>query len=305
MEIQQLRYVVAVDDERHFGRAAERLHVAQQSVSEQIRRLERELGAPIFVRTSRRVALTSVGEAFLPAARRALRAIDEAADIARQVARGTGGQLRVGYAGELGHQLMRLTVPRLRQLTLPVQVQPEPKTTPEQMVALAEQRLDLAFGWTPKLDGGFAALLITRDPLVLAVAEDHPLATLSAVPPEKLSGWPLIIAPQAVNPRLYELTVSQLVSAGAVLTVHQEIEGLDRMLPLILAGTAVAVTCATTAAANRAAGVTYLSFTEPAPYVDNMLVWRADDNRPAVKSFVAVARDLRDTGFFLPPQSLC
>jgi len=94
-----------------------------------------------------------------------------------------------------------------------VQVQPEPKTTPQQMVALAEQRLDLAFGWAPELNEGFAGLLVTRDPLVLAVAEDHTLAALPAVPPEKLSGWPLIIAPQAVNPRLYELTVSQLVSA--------------------------------------------------------------------------------------------
>jgi DNA-binding transcriptional LysR family regulator len=305
MEIHQLRYVVAVEAERHFGRAAERMHVAQQSVSEQIRRLERELGAPIFVRTSRSVSLTSVGEAFLPAARRALRAVDEAADIARQVARGTGGQLRVGYAGDLGHLLMQHTVPRLRQLNPPMQVQPEPKTTPQQMVALAEQRLDLAFGWAPELNEGFAALLVTRDPLVLAVAEDHPLAALPAVPPEKLSGWPLIIAPQAVNPRLYELTVSQLLSAGAVPTVHQEIAGLDRMLPLVLAGTAVAVTCATTAAANRAAGVKYLSFTDPAPCVDHMLVWRVDDDRPAVKSFVAVARDLRDTGVFLPPPTLC
>jgi DNA-binding transcriptional LysR family regulator len=103
----------------------------------------------------------------------------------------------------------------------------------------------------------------------------------------------------------YELTVSQLVSAGTVLTVHQEIEGLDRMLPLVMAGTAVAVTCASVTAANQAAGVKYLSFTEPAPYIDNMLVWRADDNRPAVKSFVAVARDLRDTGVFLPPRTLC
>src|ERR1035441_7408829 len=145
MEIHQLRYAVAVEEERHFGRAAERMHVAQQSVSEQIRRLERELGAPIFVRTSRSVSLTSRGEAFLPAARRALRAVDEAADIASQVARCTGGQSRVGYAGELGHLLMQHTVPRLRQLNPPIQVQPEPKTTPQQMVALAEQRLDLAF----------------------------------------------------------------------------------------------------------------------------------------------------------------
>src|SRR5258708_15537909 len=112
MEIRQLRYVVAVDEERHFGHAAERMHVAQQSVSEQIRRLERELGAPIFVRTSRRVALTSVGEAFLPAARRALPAIDQAADIARQVARGTAGPLPLGYAGRPGPRLFPPPCPR-------------------------------------------------------------------------------------------------------------------------------------------------------------------------------------------------
>jgi len=180
MEIQQLRYVVAVDEDRHFGRAAERMHVAQQSVSEQIRRLERELGAPLFVRTSRRVVLPSVGAAFVPAARRALRAIDEAADIAHRVARGTDGQLRVGFAGELGRGLIQHTVPRLRQLNPPLEVQPESETTPQQMVALAEQRLDIAFGWTPDLNEGFAALLVTRDPLVLAVAEDHPLAMASS-----------------------------------------------------------------------------------------------------------------------------
>jgi DNA-binding transcriptional LysR family regulator len=72
MELRQIEYVLAVAEERHFGRAAERLHVRQQSVSEQVRRLERELGAPLFARTSRRVALTPVGEAFVPEARRAV-----------------------------------------------------------------------------------------------------------------------------------------------------------------------------------------------------------------------------------------
>jgi len=121
MELQQLRCVVAVADELHFGRAAERLHVAQQSVSEQVRRLERELGTPLFVRTSRHVALTSAGAAFLPAARHALVAVDEAAEIAHRVARGTSGQLRVGYGGDLGQRLMQHAVPRLGQLDAPVQ----------------------------------------------------------------------------------------------------------------------------------------------------------------------------------------
>ena len=190
MEIQQLRYVVAVADELHFGRAAERLGVAQQSVSDQVRRLEREFGVPLFVRTSRKVAPTTAGAAFVLAARRALLAIDEAAATVHRVASGTSGQLRVGYAGDLGQRLIQHTVPRLRQLEAPIRVEPVPMSTPLQLVALTERRLDLAFGWTPDLTEGFAALLVTRDPLVLAVAADHPLAALRTVPPRSCQAGP-------------------------------------------------------------------------------------------------------------------
>jgi len=305
MEVQQLRYVVAVAEELHFGRAAERLNVSQQSVSGQIRRLERELGAPLFVRTSRRVALTSAGAAFVPAARRALREIDEAAEIVRRVALGTSGQLRVGYAKDgLGQRLIQHIVPRLSELDPPVQVRPDPMSTPQQLVALTERRLDLAFGWTPDLSEDFAALLVTRDPLVIAVPENHPLAALPAVPPNQLSRLSIVIAPRALNPRLYERTTSQLVNAGAALTVHHEIAGLDQMLPLVLAGTAIAITCSTSAADHPAGGVKYLPFTDPIPWVDHTLVWRADDQSPALKSFIDAVRDIRDDGAFLPPEIL-
>lgn len=302
MEIQQLRYVVAVADELHFGRAAERLGVAQQSVSDQVRRLEREFGIPLFVRTSRKVAPTTAGAAFVLAARRALLAIDEAAATVHRVASGTTGKLRIGYADDLGQRLIHHTVPRLRQLEAPIRVEPVPMSTPQQLVALSERQLDLAFGWTPDLTEGFAALLVTRDPLVLAVAADHPLAALRTVPPKELSGRPVIIAPRAVNPRLYERTISQLVSEGAVVDVHQEIAGLARMLPLVLAGAAIAITCSTTAEANPAAGIRYLEFSDPVPWVDHTLVWRADDTSPAVRSFVSVVRDVRDEGAFLPSE---
>jgi DNA-binding transcriptional LysR family regulator len=304
VEVRQLRYVVAVAEELHFGHAAERLNVAQQSVSEQIRRLEGELGAPLFIRTSRHVALTSAGDAFIPAARRALRAIDEAADVVRRVARGTSGQLRVGYAGDLGQRLIQHVVPRLRRLEVPVQIQPEPMSTPQQLVALRESRLDLAFGWTPELSEDFAALTVTRDPLVIAVASSHPLATSRTIAARELTRWPLVLAPRTLNPKLYERTVGQLVTAGAVLTIHREITGLDRMLPLVLAGDVIAITCSTTAGANPAPGVRYLRFSEPVPWVDHVLTWRADDTGTAVRSFVEVVRDLRDEGVFLPPETL-
>jgi DNA-binding transcriptional LysR family regulator len=191
------------------------LNVAQQSVSEQIRRLEGELGSPLFIRTSRYVGLTSAGEAFVPAARRALRAIDEAADVVQRVARGISGRLRVGYAGDRGQRLIQHAVPRLSQLEVPVQIQPNPMSTPRQLVALSEGRLDLAFGWTPELTEDFAALTVTRDPLVIAVANGHPLAALRTITPKELCRWPLVLAPRVLNPQLYERTVGQLVADGS------------------------------------------------------------------------------------------
>jgi hypothetical protein len=94
VELRQLEYALAVAEELHFGRAAARMHVTQQSVSEQVRRLERELGAPLFTRTSRRVALTSLGEAFLPEARQVVRAAAHALDAGRHAAQGRSGEVR-------------------------------------------------------------------------------------------------------------------------------------------------------------------------------------------------------------------
>lgn len=276
--------------------------MAQQSVSDQVRRLEREFGVPLFVRTSRSVALTTAGAAFVPAARRALIAIDEAAATAQRVASGTSGELRVGYASDLGQRLIQHTVQRLSQLEAPVRLQPVPMSTPQQLVALADRQLDLAFGWTPNLTEALAALLVTRDPLVLAVAADHSLTALRSIPPEELSNRPIVIAPRATNPQLYERTVNQLVRQGAVLKIHQEIAGLAQMLPLVLAGAALAITCATSAEANPAAGIRYMPFSDPVPWVDHTLVWPADDTDPAVKSFAGVVRDLRDEGVFLPSE---
>jgi DNA-binding transcriptional LysR family regulator len=304
MEIQQLRYVVAVAEELHFGRAAERLHVAQQSVSEQIRRLERELGGPLFARTSRRVSLTSAGAAFVPAAARALEAIDEAADTARRVIRGSAGGIRIGYPTDgLGQRLIQHAAPALGRLDPPLHVHPVPMTTPDQLTALAERRLDFAFGWTPDLAAELDSLLVARDPLVLAVSERDPLAALPAVPPEAISHRPIVLAPRAVNPLLYERTVGQLVAAGAVLSIHQEINSLDRMLPVVLAGTAIAVTAATSADAHPTPGIAYRPFTEPSPWIDHTLVWRAGDRRPAVAAFVEIVQELRDGGAFLPPDA--
>ena len=300
MELRQLEYALAVAAELHFGRAAARMHVTQQSVSEQIRRLEREIGAALFTRTSRRVTVTTVGETFLPEARRAVAAARHAVDVGRRAARGETSRLRIGYAEDLTPRLIQLVAPRLAARTPSVRVTPVPMTTPAQLTALVEHRLDIAFGWTQDLAPELAALRVAREPLVLALAEDHPLAAETAVDPVRLSGLPLALVPRDVNPPLHDRIVGQLAARGATLEIRQEVSSLDRLLPLVLADEAIGITVAGAAAAKPFTGVVYRRFTDPSPYADCHLIWRSDTSNPAVAVFIDAARELRDEGTFRP-----
>jgi DNA-binding transcriptional LysR family regulator len=303
VELRQLEYAVAVAEELHFGRAAARMHVTQQSVSEQIRRLERELGAPLFTRTSRRVTVTAVGEAFLPEARSAIAAVRHALDVGHRVATGTVDELRLGYAEDLGPRLFQLTVPALHARFPDARLAPRPMTTVAQLSELSERRLDLGFCWTaehPPPD--LASLLVAREPLMVALAADHPLAAHQAIDPAQLSHQPLVIVEREVNPWLHNHFVSQLEARDATVTIHREISSLDRLLPLVLTGSAIGLTITSAAAARPFAGVVYRPFTDPSPYAGHSIVWHRDTTDPAVTALIDIVRELRDTGAFLPPE---
>jgi DNA-binding transcriptional LysR family regulator len=114
VELRHLRYFVAVAEERHFGRAAERLHIAQPPLSQQIRRLEAELGAPLLHRTTRRVELSPAGEVLLPRAREILAAVDAATHDARRAARGEYGSLAIGFTGSATYAMLPALATALR-----------------------------------------------------------------------------------------------------------------------------------------------------------------------------------------------
>jgi DNA-binding transcriptional LysR family regulator len=297
VELRQLEYVLAVAEERHFGRAAERLHVRQQSVSEQIRRLERELGAPLFARTSRRVALTEVGEAFLPEARRTVLAARTAVEVARRTAAAGGGEVRVGYAEDLGTRLFELAAPRLAHRDPPVRPLPVPMGTREQLRALAARRLDVGHTWQPELTGELTSVCTARERLVVVVAAGDPLAAEDAVDPVALSGRPLALVPRATNPWVHDHYVRELTARGTRVTVaRQHAVRLDRLLPLVLAGTAIGVTTERAAAGVAGTGAVSRPLAGAPLLVEHRLVWRADTTDTAVLALVDVVRELVDGG---------
>ncbi|MFB7421022.1 LysR substrate-binding domain-containing protein [Streptomyces sp. NPDC056210] len=196
MELRHLRYFVAVAEECHFGRAAARLHVTQSTLSTQVKALEREVGGPVFVRTSRRVELTEAGELLLVEARRTLGQADRALDVARQSVRGETGAVRIGFSGiavlegTLVTDLHRFHTahPRvelhLAELPPAVQVQ-----------GLRDGTLDI--GYSPDNGLGDVNDLVmrrgARTTLSIAARHDHALASAASIAPTDLEGEKLIV----------------------------------------------------------------------------------------------------------------
>ncbi|MET9414355.1 LysR substrate-binding domain-containing protein [Streptomyces klenkii] len=222
MELRQLRYFVTVAEELHFGRAAERLVIGQPAVSQQIRRLERELKVELFDRSPRLVRLTAAGQAFLPAARAVLAAEDAARAVAAELAGSGAGVFRLGTVTGLGERLDRVLdafekhAPgvRVELVTLPVR---------ERLARLADGRLDAAFvrgaapaaGTATARDGAeLRRRMLWEDELMAAIPARHPLAEQPAVGLAELAGLPLRLTERRNHPSLVDLVLESCRRAG-------------------------------------------------------------------------------------------
>ncbi|MBK3571847.1 MULTISPECIES: LysR family transcriptional regulator [unclassified Streptomyces] len=208
MELRQLTYFVAVAEELHFGRAAERLHIVQSAVSQQVRRLERELGAELFDRSPRRVRLTGAGERLLPEAR----AVLAAAERARAAVAPPPG-LRIGTSTGLGAHLDRvLGAFAERAPDVPVELFSLP--VGERLARVAGGQLDAAFVRAVEPVPGVRVLPLWPDPLVAAVPASHPLARRPEIRVDELAALPLALTERRNNPALVDLVVGACHRAG-------------------------------------------------------------------------------------------
>ena len=215
MELRQLEAFVAVATELHFGRAAERLHVSAPTLSELIRRLERELGTPLFTRTTRRVALTSAGEELLARAKLILDEVAAAAAAVRRIAGGDAGTVRLGItppgAPGLGPHLIRRFAAQAPQVTVDVQRMWLPTTTE----ALVSGRIDVAItcGLIPAPEG-VANEVFCAEPLLVGLRPDHRLAGQDTVALPDLAHDVLGMPPEDLFPAWTLAQRQALESAG-------------------------------------------------------------------------------------------
>lgn len=213
MELRQLRYFVTVAEELHFGRAAERLHIVQSAVSQQIRRLERELGVEFFDRSPRHVRLTPAGERFLPEARSVLAAEARARASVAEPPEGRTATLRLGTSTGLGDHLDRV-LEALARLAPRLAVELVSAPARSRMGQVAAGGLDAAFVRGLDEHPGVRLIPVWQDQLVVALPARHPLAAADDVALKDLATLPLRLTARRNNPPLVDLVVTACRDAG-------------------------------------------------------------------------------------------
>jgi len=286
MELRHLRYFAAVAETCHFGRAAERLHVAQPALSQAIRQLEAELGVTLFTRTTRQVALTPAGEFFRDEAQRVLDSVDDSVRGVRRIGAGRHGLLRLGLTGTAAFSLLpriaRLVKQELPGVALEIQAD---LLTPVQSERLRDGSLDVGVLRPPAVGEGIELHPVESEPLVLAVPADHRLAVEPVVALGDVRTEPFIVfgnRDSAVN----EAVLRSCRAAGFVPQREHEAPGTAVLLALVAAGLGVAVVPASVRALPLD-GVVFRDLLD-AGTVDLALACRAGSSDPVVAAVLDV-----------------
>ena len=284
-EISQLRCFVAVGEELHFGRAAERLHMTQPPLSRQVRLLEHQVGTPLLERTSRVVRFTAAGKAFFPEAARILRLADEAAATARRVAKGDKGAIAIGFTAAFGYGLLPDMVRRLRERVPDVSLTLKEMVTSEQLEALDAGQLDVGFMRPHPPHGALATVLLGREALMLAI----PRAQARSWPKEPtlacLHQKPFITYSPYEASYFHQLVHSALDREGVTPDVVDYVPQIHTMLALVDSGIGVALTPETASRLHFDGVLLRAVRTKPSRPVEMVYSCRHDNDNPILKIF--------------------
>jgi DNA-binding transcriptional LysR family regulator len=305
MELRHLRYFIAVAEELHFGRAAQRLHVSQPPLSQQIRQFEDELGVRLFERTTQRVTLTEAGRALLPEARNVIAQAERAVRAARSAARGEVQRLEVSFVVTLDHGLVSHVIAAFRKRHPKVAIGLSQMTSVEQIVALREGRIDAGFVRMPLDHRGVECDLVARDPFVLALPATHRLARRRTIDLTQLAQEPFVMLEARQHPRFQAACLELCRHAGFIPNVVQESERLQNLAVMVAGGIGLAL-LPQSMTVFRTPGVVFRRLSGAAGKVllDTGLIYRKGERPPIVEAFLDTVRHqgrerARDAG--LPP----
>lgn len=292
LELRRLRYFCAVAEELHFGRAADRLDLAQPALSQQVKILERELGVTLFVRSSRRVTLTAAGAVLYPDAVALLAAADELVARARTVGAGAAGRLRVHTTRSAPTGEAAALIDRFRVAYPDVELQLVTGFTGWNLEELRAGRSDVVFARPPvDRDDGIEVVELRQEELVVVLPAGHPLAAKRRLRPPDLAGGDVVSWPRRNAPGMHDRIEAQVWEGRRPKVVREEPDD-EQVLRAVASGVGLAVIIGTRLASLRVPGVVVRRFTPPVPTVGLAVAWRPKAAPPAAARFVQLAREM-------------
>ena len=297
MDIEQLRSFLAVADELHFGRAAERLHVAQPPLSRTIKRLERELGTRLFDRNTRSVRLTSSGQALMDPAKEVLDALRRAETAVRSADHGEVGTVRIAFAGVSTHRLVARLARVVRSQRPGIQLELSSQNFAQPaMKRLLAGETDLALGRWDVVPAEISAQVVMPDSLVLAVPDTHPLAGARRLSIGQLASEGFVSLPPHEGSVLPDRLRRLAHANGFVAEVVQVAPDTQTALALVSAEVGCHLTLASVAENVTDPHVVFIPLNESTPSLDVHLraAWRRDDQNPALRAVLDELLTLND-----------
>lgn len=290
MELKLLRSFVVLSEELHFGRAAERLCIVQPALSMQIKTLESELGVSLFDRDRHKVELSMAGRIFLPEARATLAQAQRAVQRVQSADSGEIGQIRLGFVSSLLPNYLPRLIRTLHARYPLIELDMKDMPSPDQLLALRENRIDFGFVRLPIEDRWVETAQVLDEPFIVAMPQYHPLENLHAITPRDLVDYPAFVLARRFAPGFYDGLIVALKQSGLNLQVIQELGEFTTMLALISAGMGIGILPGL-ALTTPPAGVTVRELLLPGHRSCIGLAWSGQET--AIKrTFFKVAMDL-------------
>jgi DNA-binding transcriptional LysR family regulator len=304
MELRQLSSFVAVAEELHFRRAAERLHLAQPSVSQQIRTLEAELGVQLFQRNRRGASLTAAGAALLPEARELLARADQASALARATGTGQRGRLRLSLTRSLTGGVAGAIVDAYRARYPEVELDLGVGNTVLHTEQLLAGDIDVGFVRPPLEVPGLEELVLGREPMVCVLPKEHRLTKKSRVRPADLHGEPLVWWPESHGPGAWREVRREVYGDPPWPPIDRTEPEEERIVSAVAEGAGISFIMLERSKSLRMPGAVYRRFAAPEPTMGIAIAWRKGDTLPTLERLRELAAEMASTPSRGPRSSL-
>jgi DNA-binding transcriptional LysR family regulator len=293
LELRHLRYFAAVAREQNIGRAALSLNISQPPLTRQIQQLEEFIGAPLFIRSVKGVALTAAGEALYADATSILALAELALLRTRRAARGQLGRLDVGIFGTGMFDIVPRVLLKFRNEFPDVEISLHTMTKDEQMEALRQRRITIGFNRLIPKQPDIKSRVVMWERLMVGLHSSNPLATREEISISDLAGQPLVLFPSRGHPNFSDFVAHKCREYGFIPQVVQEVGDAVTGVALVASGFGVCI-IPESATHFKASGVVYVRLTESPPtMLDVSCLYLQDDPSPILREFLRVLEEFR------------